>query len=310
MIKKWFGNLVSVVTLIFFLQYFDVETAAEHIKSFNMTVFLLSMFVILLGVVVKAYRWVWINNHHFTLSKSFKAYVMSIVLNALLPLRAGDVYRVSVFNGLFKTKIAFLIARMVREKLFDLMTVLMIFHIALMFVESRIAHDLDIYYHALLASIVSLALLLNIKFITSLKKLLNKLESRKIKRLMLSTLISIEDDNRSSNNLLIIGLSLISWFVEAIAFVIIANQLDFSEPVLAGLLAFSISTLALALPSAPGGIGIFHLGALFALSIVDVPSDDAAVFSVITHAAYMVLFFIIFIWHNMVRFSTRDCEDV
>ena len=146
MIKKWFGNLVSVVTLIFFLQYFDVETAAEHIKSFNMTVFLLSMFVILLGVVVKAYRWVWINNHHFTLSKSFKAYVMSIVLNALLPLRAGDVYRVSVFNGLFKTKIAFLIARMVREKLFDLMTVLMIFHIALMFVESRIAHDLDIYY--------------------------------------------------------------------------------------------------------------------------------------------------------------------
>jgi uncharacterized membrane protein YbhN (UPF0104 family) len=61
--------------------------------------------------------------------------------------------------------------------------------------------------------------------------------------------------------------------------------------------------LAIALPSAPGFVGVFQVGCVAAFNLFSYPISDAQVFSIIVHAITYALFISIGFWliaiHNL-----------
>ncbi|MDP8228383.1 MAG: lysylphosphatidylglycerol synthase transmembrane domain-containing protein [Candidatus Electryoneaceae bacterium] len=64
------------------------------------------------------------------------------------------------------------------------------------------------------------------------------------------------------------------------------------SPYLACFVILVLSAIALSLPSAPGGVGTFHMANIFSLSLFGVPGSPAAGFALVIHAV-TVLFFLV-----------------
>jgi uncharacterized membrane protein YbhN (UPF0104 family) len=62
-----------------------------------------------------------------------------------------------------------------------------------------------------------------------------------------------------------------------------------APPVAAALVVLIAVSLAAAIPSSPGAVGIYHAVAIVALSMWDVPVSMALAFALVTHAVGMAL---------------------
>jgi uncharacterized membrane protein YbhN (UPF0104 family) len=63
--------------------------------------------------------------------------------------------------------------------------------------------------------------------------------------------------------------------------------------------AFLLGVVALAflVPAAPGGVGVFHAAAVFALAVFAVPAEAALAYALLTHAlTFVAVFAVALIW--------------
>jgi uncharacterized membrane protein YbhN (UPF0104 family) len=225
-----------------------------------------------------------------SINDAFGAHAVGNSVNTLLPMRAGEVAmiwllrrRASVPGGIGTSAI-------VLDRLCDLFGALSLLLIALAYMPQTpetIARALPVFGAALLAALAGLAVLL------SLRKRALALAARVLPAKWMAPLGHLLDGlSVLGRPRIAIGAALwtaaISGLVATSFYFGIDAIWHDTKPVMA---AFTVAVISLAflVPAAPGGIGVFHAAAVFALSVFGVPAEAALAFAILAHALTFLL---------------------
>jgi uncharacterized protein (TIRG00374 family) len=81
----------------------------------------------------------------------------------------------------------------------------------------------------------------------------------------------------------ILALTTLAWLSEAVATVLVASALGHPISLAGAILVLVTLNVALAVPSTPGRVGVFELGAVFGLGLLGVPQSAAVLIAVLCH---------------------------
>lgn len=265
---RWLGPLISLaslVVLLLLLGPFDLGALAPSLLAVSPQLLLLAVGAALLVEVAKALRWQLILTGHLRSAHYLLALLLTArVVNSLLPLRAGDLWRIASVSRGTQACLVCSAASVGIEKAFDAVA---LGYLALLVLGSGLA-DRPLLFGS--AALPALLILLVSAFSSVRPAILRRLgaELRHLRHLRRLPVISAS----VALTLLALGLGL-----SANAFVLLALgfQLDWSFPV-AMLLAGYAAGLV---PAAPAQLGVFELSVaapLVALGLAPADSFAAA----------------------------------
>jgi glycosyltransferase 2 family protein len=300
----FFGYIVSVYFLYLFFKGFNANGFIEKAQiSSNLIYYIIAMCFFLLSLYFRSLRWEAmvfgsLSPKSKTSKKVYLTYLVSDGLNNILPFRMGDIYRVMNTRSYSDSSNSRLFILLIFERLIDL-TILFIFGVVTLF----FIMDIEFIKHVFLIAVdwfisnkydflkvglifVSFVLLVkNFKFLNLRFK--NIIDSFKgIKLPIYSVLL----------------LSIITWFMEFIVFVIVFKILLIKIDYVERFVVFVTATLSTLIPSAPGYIGTFHFFSSKALDLFSVGSSTAAFFAIIIHLIIVLPTIIIVVFYLNVSF--------
>jgi hypothetical protein len=212
-----------------------------------------------------------------------------VALNNLLPLRAGDVVRVTAFQRFTRTQPATQLGAIALERLLDIAALM-----ALMFVASTLAPDTALPEEATAAvKLATLAAMGGVIGATTAPGLIRSLarfmEETRYARLVkpAAALRGLADAVQALAKPAVLlraaGVSLAAWLAEGGAFLAVAVALGLPLGAPGALLALAFATLATMVPSSPGYVGTFHVAAALTAKAFGADAAQAAAFAVLIH---------------------------
>jgi uncharacterized protein (TIRG00374 family) len=257
--------------------------------------------ITLLQYVIRAWRWsVFLEPIKKTSFFSrFSATIIGFAANFLLPVRLGEFVRADTLGRIEEIRRSATFGTIVVERLFDGLTILIVLLLALLlttFPENWAPLEASIRGGGLLIfllSILAIVLIIGLKqkpqpFLSLLDRLLSFLPERLRSRAVDLTwhfsqgIVLARSLSRIS---LAVSYSLILWFSYLCQIEFVERTLGLALPVTAPFVILTMCSLGVAIPSAPGFIGTFHLPVQFAFVFFGVSSEKALSAAIIWHAA-------------------------
>jgi uncharacterized protein (TIRG00374 family) len=228
-------------------------------------------------------------------SGSGRVYLSSIALNNLLPLRAGDVYRLFAWRGQGGPSVARITGTLLVERLLDLAVLLGLFFLVLPRIPVNTVPQSLVTMAAWLSGAAALAVVAVIVFALAGRRWVHAIAQRPavassgLLSRALGFMLKIGDSVLELGALrtvaLLIGLSVLSWLCEGLVFLAVAKACHLEVGLIAALFALSLATISTLIPSSPGYIGTFHYFALLAIQAFGVSATAGAAFAVLVHLA-------------------------
>lgn len=218
------------------------------------------------------------------------------LINAVLPLRAGDVTRAAVLRKRHSMSTGTAVASVVMERLLDLLIVVGLGVCTAFFFElpSVVRASLVVFSCATVVGLFGLAVLaIDVKPIKSFRAWMSGMAPQAtqpfIDRYVRPFLDGFRVVHSPVNVLRVFFWSALGWvcFVFAVNCFIRSVSLDL--PWTATAVVIVMTSLGAAIPSSPGAIGIYHALAVFALSLFGVPSPVAVAFAMVAHTTAIVV---------------------
>lgn len=298
------GIAVSVICLVIFASQIDLSLTRAMYQNIDPTWLLFGLAALAMGYLLKVFRWRYllsICGARVGARRCIAPFMGSIALNNLLPLRSGDLTRMFIFPTAIGVSRTMGSATLIVERVVDLWVVLILMIVGLLTLPSESVLPPFLQDPYARATIIALAIIGPAVIIMSSGLVAKVLENRinqsdsdpdgnAINRLLvtgvrtfvgLTKMIAIS--GTPSRMLLILGLSLICWGLEAGFYLAIAQSMGLGLSWEAGLVLMGASTLATLVPAAPGYFGSFHLAQLATFTMLGVSSDVAGAATVFTH---------------------------
>ena len=269
------GILFSIIGLYFSFKDFNFNSFIEIIKETKIFYVFLASFLLIFSIWLRAIRWQYIllKEKKIQYKTLFEVEMIGYFGNNVLPLRLGELYRSIVLSKITNIPRSTVIGSVVSERFFDTIG-LMFFSTFLLFypIENQIKNY--IYLSLIFIFTVSIIFMIvykifyqNIK-IELLKNFLNGIYGLDRKKILKSIMITI-----------------FMWSIFWVNTFLIQYSLDIKMSFLETLLVFVISTLSIAIPSAPGTIGTFHLAVIYTMqSLLGYNGDVANAYAILLHA--------------------------
>ena len=269
------GLIFFFLGLYFAFKDFNYVGFLEVIKTTNIFYVLLASFFLIFSVWFRAIRW------HYLLIKAksipyknlFEIEMLGFFGNNVLPLRLGELYRSIILSNRFEISKSTVIGSIVLERILDTLG-LVFFSIFLLFypLENQIKNY--VYYGLIFSFVLSIVLFL-------IKKIFYDKIKIEIIDNFLKGLYSLDKKYLIQN----ISISIFLWLIYWINTFLIQYSLDIKMSLMETLFILMISSLAIAIPSAPGMIGTFHLAVVYSMeSILGYSSDIASAYAILLHA--------------------------
>jgi len=282
--KFLIGVLFSVIGLYFSFKDFNIDSFIKIINETRVFYVILASLLLVFSVWLRAIRW------HYLLLKEkeipyktlFDIEMLGYFGNNILPLRLGELYRSIILSRITKIPKSTIIGSIISERYFDTIG-LIFFSTFLLFYP--IAGQIKNYIYLSLIIIIIGSILLMIIYkvfyqkikIKFLKNFLNGIYGLDKGKIMRSVMIT-----------------LFMWSIFWINTYLIQYSLNIKMTILGTLLVFIISTLSIAIPSAPGTIGTFHLAVIYSMeSLLGYSADLANAYAILLHAFGYLTFTII-----------------
>jgi hypothetical protein len=217
--------------------------------------------------------------------------LVGLLFNSILPARAGEAARIVILHQEARTSRVEALGTAVVERLYDVVALLL-----LLFLTAPFLPEVTWLHRAAVVAAVLTALIVVIVFV------LDRYRVRPIhfalKPLERIPRVSAEHVERAAENLVqglgalhrprlaipAFLLTLASWLVLAAAFWFVLIGFDLGLGFDAGMLVLVTTTLALVIPSAPGGLGVFEAGGVVALRAYGIDDSTALSCTVVLHA--------------------------
>jgi len=222
------------------------------------------------------------------------ATMIGYMANNVLPLRAGEFVRVYVVARRWGHGFWTALATLIVERVLD--SLVIVFIMGLLVLRIPVPRTLEIGAAALLAiDLVAVGVLCFLAIAPArARRLVERLTGRwpALQRRVvgiLSTFVRGLEGVRTRAHLLPLVLwTAIVWIISAVAAWAIFRALHLELPWVAGWAVLGFVGLGVAIPSAPGYIGVFHAAATIALTIFGVPATTAFGYALLFHATQIL----------------------
>jgi uncharacterized protein (TIRG00374 family) len=253
------------------------------------------------GTVIRAWRWQFLFYEHTRppLPALIRAVIVGQFFNSILPARGGELARIVVLHQETGTSRVETLGTAVVERLYDVIALLL-----MLFVLTPLLPDVNWLRRAtILSSVLGVVVIVGVIVVDRWGARPVRWVLRPLTRFRRITLEHV--DRAAANLIQGLGalhrprlavpaflLTLASWLVLAAAFwcVIEAFHLDLGYD--AAVLMLITTTLALVIPSAPGGLGVFEAGGVVALTAFGIDDSTALSCTVVLHALALFPFLI------------------
>jgi uncharacterized protein (TIRG00374 family) len=285
------GIAISLIGLYLGFRKFDNQAFLDVIRKTDLLIFLASMAVMVLMVILRAWRWQTLLQPMLpvTLDQTFGTEMVGFFGNNVFPFRLGEVLRAYALANLKQTSTVAVFGSIVSERLLDtLMFVIILLAGAIFFPQlppiiriSAAAATVLI----LILIVLSYILLMNKKQFKALLKRKIELERKpRLQRLFSNFWRGLNTLRQTPQLGLITLQSLLIWFVCVLNTWISGRALGVNFDISTLLLVFFVTNAAISIPSAPGYVGTYHAATIGALVLWGYPLAQAQALAVILHA--------------------------
>ncbi len=298
---RWQNLGLNLGISLFFLDFVFADISlAEVIKAIagaDYRMLLLSMLLVMLHMYFRTIRWQWLLKPlgQVKFWPAFRAFVIGITGNTVLPARAGEFLRAYVLGrstGLSSTGI---FATLVIERIFDGLTVLLV----LLAVIGLGVHNERLQLIGLLGAVFYLGVMGGL-IIFMVKRhwadaLINKFLPQQLAHKVVSLLDSFSEGLAILRNPRLLGMvtfwNILTWVCIPVSFWLALLAFDFGSPLpwQAPVLMLPAVALGLTVPGAPGGVGLFQAAVKLTLDLTFADLPRAANFEVVVGAASLLI---------------------
>ena len=311
------GIAVSAGFLYWALKDISPGDVIGQIKSADPLLFILSVAVVTLCFPARAFRWRVLLDESSGARQPFRpvwlATAIGYMTNNILPARAGEVVRAYAARRLVGLPVSTALGTIAVERIFDgvVVMLLMLAGIAAPGFPADVAvGGVKVTTLALGAGAVVTGALVFLALVAHRPDFWLGVVDRvagavlpdraaawasKVSRNLFGGLTVLRSPVAFAR---VLGWTLVIWLINALSFEFAfqAFQLDARLPLTAALVLQGIAALGVAVPSAPGFIGIFQAACIAALGIYGIPKETTVGFSLALHAAWFVPITVLGLW--------------
>ena len=288
------GILVSLFFIWLAFRGTDVAGIKSSFKTVNYLYITPVAFLTIIVQILRSYRWGVILEPIKKIDQLtlFSITAVGFLAINLLPWRMGEFARPYLISRKCTIKMGSSLATILVERIFDMLTLMMVLLLVLMMVELpawlfRSASFILIVVILLLLLLILLVVKreLSAKWVDRIiSKLPETLSSRSM-RLFHSFLdgLQILPDLKKTSYLAF--LSAVIWSLLALSSYILFSSFAsmLSLPLTAAYAVLAITALGVTLPTAPGFVGNFHFSCVLALTLFGISKNDALTFAILLH---------------------------
>ena len=290
-----FATGIAVSTAFAYLAVRDVDFHLfwTTLQDGRYWILLPALGVLAVGLFVRALRWrvLFVKEHRPPLSIVASSLLVGYLFNSILPARAGEAARVVVLHQRAKTSRFEALATVVVERVLDVLVLLaLLFATTPVIPESTWMREGAVVGGVLFVVLTALLVLLALHGLGAARVMLRPLA--------LLPNVTLAQTERAAANLVrglvvfrrpeialqAVALTAISWIVIAASFWLCFLALRVDQGFEAALLVVIAVNLAMVLPSAPAGLGVFHAATVLTLSAFGVDRAQALSYAVVVHA--------------------------
>jgi uncharacterized protein (TIRG00374 family) len=317
----------AVSALMLYLVFGDANFA-ELKTSFDRIVWwpVVPFIALFIGhYILRAIRWRYLlpesRQKPPTLRELFDSIILGNLASCLLPFRLGEFIRPLVLTRWTEYSFGSAFISVVIERFFDLSTVLISFFIITLFLP-----NLPDWVHLAAYSLgsISLALLFFLVGGCLFPSLINKLveifttpipvKIRGALRKFAGDLVAGAAVIKTPSRLLaIVFMTSLVWLTAYLQFQVVLWMFPFNQSFLLSVALGVFVALAIALPSAPGFVGVFQIGCVAAASLFSYPEADAKVYSLLVHGLTYLMMIIVGFWllaiHDLNLFELKKAAE-
>ena len=295
-IKIFLGWSITLYFLYLTIGRMDFAQALTQIHSVKLSWIFLAIIALACDYAMRVVRWQFMfqsTEFNPPLWLCGRFFLIGNALNNILPLRAGDLYRIVQFSEKSNIPSGIVLATVAVERVFDITALLFLLYLGisgetgrLIFgnFPSEIQQAVKLFTAACFVGALTLLFIpLQIK---NLLKIFNGYIPipKKILTFLNDTLDAIQSLLSPRRALYLIAFSLAAWFLESLAYGSVQASLSLELPINAMLISNAFATISTLFPSSPGYVGTFHYFAALSLTPFEVNSSIAASFAIIMHA--------------------------
>ena len=275
--RTWISLGFIGVTFYFLFRNTDKAKLLEVFAQFHLPWLLPALAVYLLGYVIRGYRWVILLSpvKKCSFQSLFPTLMIGFMANNVLPARAGEFVRAHLNGKKEGISRSSSFATIVLERLFDGLTMMILLWAALLFGQLPVSEDIMPagIRHAIhwapyvfgFAFLLLLALLLFKQTAVQTLKLFVTLAPERFhgpfERLLHTFIDGLQILQNVRESLVVLLASLAAWTCEFSAYFLLAAGIGIAPSPLtlwSSALLMAIVNLAILIPNAPGGIGLFE----------------------------------------------------
>jgi uncharacterized protein (TIRG00374 family) len=273
---------LSIGSIIFIFNYFPFVESVSGLSSISLPVFTLAMVVTGINFFLRGFRWLLFLNSGTALILSAYA-AIGLGLNAVLPGKVGEVTRLALAAKLPGSNVGRAMGSILIERFFDLVVLIALVSLAFYFIgfsDTKLSQELinaaDYLLVLCLILFVVVTLINNNRMIFFTQQLIGRLfNEASVVTIYLNRFVSglSEVSKKISCRTGLVGffMTCAIWLVVAVSVKLVAMATpNLSCSFSAALAIASVTTLASALPSAPGAWGVYEAaGVLIAVKVTE-----------------------------------------
>lgn len=293
-VRAAIGWIISIACIAVIAYNVDFDGVLAALGSFDWPYLLIAVASLAAGYTMRITRWAVMlraTGTPVTVRKCAAPFLGSIALNNVLPLRAGDIVRATIFPGAIGVPRTAAIGSIVMERLVDLLTLLLCLAIGAAWLGAERLPDW-LANGAILLAVCGIGVMFAILlFSSTLAHLFARIAATRppaalatrILAALAQLLIGFRQMSGARVLALVFGLSMLAWLGEAGVYWSLMVGFGLEAPLLAALMVMAFVTLSTLVPSSPGYVGPFHLAAFAAITLLGGTDEIATSYAVLAH---------------------------
>lgn len=299
--KVIFGILISLICIVLVylsvrdINLHDVFIALEKIKLIYVIYFIL---LVIFMQFLRSYRWGVILQPMEKIDQVslFSVTSVGFLAIAAIPARIGELARPYLISKRSSIKMSSALGTILVERVLDGFSVLAIAVIVIFLTELPPFMIKSGFVFFLLAFLmfcfIAFLILRKEKALKLINKVLNKLPGKlahKMDELIYHFIDGFQIITNIKLLLYLFFLSALIWLVDVMAIYVLLLAFGFNLPLIASFVVMIILIVGIAIPTAPGYIGNWHLACVLALSLFGLAEAQTLSFAVVYHFLSMVI---------------------
>jgi len=293
--RFWAGVVISVLFLLFALRGQRLPEVWQGLREANYWWLIPGIIVYFFAVWLRTFRWHYLLRPVKTVSlrSLFPIVTIGYMGNNLFPFRAGEVIRAYVLKRKEDVSASASLATIVVERIFDGITMLVFVFAILPLVPtneflSRLVPFMSFLFFGTLVAfllIASSSERTRRVYEWFVSKLVPQAWRDQVRGLLERFVEGLQVLRRGRDLVLIMGISILLWLVEAWKYWFVMQGFGFDQPFYVLVFTCAIVNLATTIPATPGYLGTFEVAGIESLVLFGVPRHAATSFMLALHAA-------------------------